>query len=42
MEFIFFNYNKIMDKDEIVDDTIFEDFIDEPYQERDTGTTIED
>ena len=31
-----------MDKDEIVDDTIFEDFIDEPYQEREKGTTIED
>ena len=31
-----------MDKDEIVDDTIFEDFVDEPYKEKQSGTTIED
>ncbi len=28
--------------DEIVDDTIFEDFVDEPYKEKQSGTTIED
>ena len=28
--------------DEIVDDTIFEDFVDKPYKEKQSGTTIED
>jgi len=42
MEFTFFTYNKIMDKDEVLDDTIFEDFIDEPYSPKESGTTIED